>query len=327
MADYNEKSPRRGKHADEIPVPVAALPARTPSVTRVQRALKCILKLAIVAWLVVWVSRWSRTMSERELDAHEGRWVGRVFSQAHTWSPFKVPYGKKAEKLFLCVSFLECLSRLRLLTSASLHVSSTVPNPESAQAASRQYTAKPHMAGTSGDFETATAFLRLLQRELGVHSSHKLPLFDAGSPESRDATLGIPKLARPAAWIDTYYPVMNTPLDHSVEVLDEEGNVAWRAELEEVADDTDPDAGKYYDAITTWHGLSRGGSAQGKLVYANYGRKEDYDALVEQGELPDFEVTPFSSSRKTLLGVDMNGAIIITRYGGIFRGLKVRRLS
>ena len=77
---------------------------------------------------------------------------------------------------------------------------------------------------------------------------------------------------------------MNTPLEHSLEVLDDEGNVVWRAELEEVADDTDPDAGKYFNAVTTWHGLSRGGNAQGKLVYANYGRKEDFDALVEQGE-------------------------------------------
>ena len=148
------------------------------------------------------------------------------------------------------------------------------------------------MAGTPGDFETATAFLRLLQTELGITGSglgagdadrDALPLFDAGSPESRGATLGIPTRARPAAWIDTYYPAMNTPRAHAVEVLAPDGGVAWRAELEEVADMTDPDAGAYFEAVTTWHGLSRGGSAEGKLVYANYGRKEDYDALVAQG--------------------------------------------
>lgn len=160
----------------------------------------------------------------------------------------------------------------------------SVPNPESALAASRQYATKPHLAGSPGDFETALDFLHLLQTELGVGASGALPLYSAGTPESRNATLGILHLKKPTAWIDTYYPIMNTPLDHSLEVLDDAGNVVAKAELEEVADGTDPEAGKYYDAVTTWHGLSRGGSARGKLVYANYGRKEDYDALVEQGK-------------------------------------------
>ena len=31
-------------------------------------------------------------------------------------------------------------------------------------------------------------------------------------------------------------------------------------------------------------GLSRGGEVKGKLIYANYGRQEDYKALVESGE-------------------------------------------
>ena len=159
----------------------------------------------------------------------------------------------------------------------------SVPNPESALAASRQYATKPHIAGSPGDFETTLDFLRLLQTELGIGASGALPLYSAGTPESRNATLGIPHLKKPTAWIDTYYPIMNTPLDHSLEILDDAGNVVATAELEEVADGTDPEAGKYYDAVTTWHGLSRGGSAKGKLVYANYGRKEDYDALVEQG--------------------------------------------
>lgn len=181
----------------------------------------------------------------------------------------------------------------------------TVPTPESAIKASRQYATKPHMAGTPGDFDTATDFLKLLQTELGITAPPTLPLFSAGTPESRGATLNISSLKAPTAWIDTYYPVMNTPLEHSIEILDAEGNAVWTAELEEVADDTDPEAGKYFDAVTTWHGLSRGGSAKGKLVYANYGRKEDYDALVEQG-------------------VDLTGSIVLTRYGGIFRGLKVK---
>ncbi|KAI0677384.1 Zn-dependent exopeptidase [Trametes maxima] len=217
------------------------------------------------------------------LDKHEAQWLGSAFADSpagHGHYRGKVLFGKKAEQKFL-----------------------TVPNADSAIAASRQYATKPHLAGSPGDFETAKDFLKLLQTELGTTVPAALPIYSAGTPQSRNATLGITKLTAPTAWIDTYYPVMNTPLDHSVEILDEQGNTVRALELEEVADGTDPEAGEYYDAVTTWHGLSRGGSAKGKLVYANYGRKEDYDEL-------------------TAKGVDLNGTIVITRYGGIFRGLK-----
>lgn len=177
------------------------------------------------------------------------------------------------------------------------------------------------MAGTPGDFETAKDFLTLLQTELGISAPTDIPLFSAGTPESRNATLGITKLHRPTAWIDTYYPVMNTPLDHSLEIVDDEGNAVWTAALEEVADDTDPEAGKYYDAVTTWHGLSRGGSATGKLVYANYGTKEDFDNLVASGKPRRIGMTYRIAHIGT--GVNLNGSIVIARYGGNFRGLKV----
>jgi len=46
---------------------------------------------------------------------------------------------------------------------------------------------------------------------------------------------------------------------------------------------------------------------QGRLVYVNYGRIEDYQRLINQ------------------LGVNVNGCIAIARYGRIFRGDKVSR--
>ncbi|KAI0750967.1 Zn-dependent exopeptidase [Daedaleopsis nitida] len=278
-----EKTSVKKEYPDEIPVPAAAVPpTRTVRGSWLRTRWGLVLKLAVVALFFVYTRRQTEWKAEQELEVHEGRWLARVFSDSWSWSPRKVLYGKKAEEAFL-----------------------TVPNAESAIKASRQYATKPHLAGSPGDLDTAKDFLRLLQTELGIEEPSTLPLYSAGSAESREATLGISKLKAPSAWIDTYYPVMNTPLDHSLEILDEEGNAVWTAELEEVADETDPDAGKYFDAVTTWHGLSRGGSAKGKLVYANYGRKEDYDALVENG-------------------VDLNGTIVITRYGGIFRGLKVK---
>ncbi|KAA1466608.1 Zn-dependent exopeptidase [Dentipellis sp. KUC8613] len=194
-----------------------------------------------------------------------------------------VPFGRKAEELYL-----------------------SVPNAASAINASRQYAGKPHLAGSDGDLQTAMDFLALLQRELNITKPASAPIFPAGSEASRNATLSISNLTEPTAWIDVYYPVMNTPVSHSLEILDGD-SVAWKADLEEVVDhpDKDGDAWAYSDAVPAWHGLSRGGTAEGKLIYANYGSKSDYDELVEKG-------------------VNFTGAIVLARYGGIFRGLKVK---
>lgn len=142
------------------------------------------------------------------------------------------------------------------------------------------------MAGTDGDLTTALDFLHLLQSELNISAPSEEPIFPAGSAESRDATLSISSLTSPKAWIDVYYPVMNTPLDRSVEIMSEGGEPVWKAHIEEVAEDVlDPEAGEYVTAVPVFHGLSRGGEVQGKLVYANYGRKEDYDELEKRGNI------------------------------------------
>ncbi|KAH8113339.1 Zn-dependent exopeptidase [Phellopilus nigrolimitatus] len=184
-----------------------------------------------------------------------------------------------------------------------------VPNNESAVATSRRLARRPHMAGTPNDFASALDFLHLLQTELGIAAPPEAPapVFSAGSPESRAATLGATGAGSArAAWVDTYYPVLNAPAARRLEILGEGGAPVWSAQLEERAEGVlDPDAGEYAEAVPAFHGLSPAGEVQGKLVYANYGRKEDYDALEEAG-------------------VDFNGSIVIARYGGIFRGLKVK---
>lgn len=128
------------------------------------------------------------------------------------------------------------------------------------------------MAGTLGDLDTAKEFLELLRRELGIThgpSSDKL-VFAAGSPQSQHATRSIAKTTKPRAWIDTYYPVMNTPEDRTLNIVDSDGSVVFEANLVEQSDFTDPDASKYHDDVPTFHGLSRGGDVTGKLVDGNY---------------------------------------------------------
>ena len=63
---------------------------------------------------------------------------------------------------------------------------------------------------------------------------------------------------------------MNTPLDRTLQIVDKNGTVIWQADLIEVADETDPEAGKYFDSVPTFHGLSQGGDVTGKLVDGKY---------------------------------------------------------
>ncbi len=54
-----------------------------------------------------------------------------------------------------------------------------------------------------------------------------------------------------------------------------------------------------------WNAFSGVGDVTGEIVYANYGRKEDFTRLAE-------------------LGVEVRGKIVLARYGGNFRGYKAR---
>lgn len=180
----------------------------------------------------------------------------------------------------------------------------SVPDEASALAASRAYATHPHLASSKEDFEDAKVILKLFQEEFNISAPPDVPVFPAGTEASRNATLSIRRLSGPTAWIDVYYPIMNTPLDRALQIVDGDGNTIWDADLVEDGDPLDPEAAKYKDYIPTWHGLSRNGEAEGQLIYANYGRKEDYDTLVERG-------------------TNFTGKIVLTRYGGIFRGLKI----
>ena len=54
-----------------------------------------------------------------------------------------------------------------------------------------------------------------------------------------------------------------------------------------------------------WNAYSGSGEVTAEVVYANYGRKEDFEKLKE-------------------MGVDVSGKIVIARYGGNFRGYKAK---
>ncbi|KAK7743593.1 hypothetical protein SLS53_004128 [Cytospora paraplurivora] len=112
--------------------------------------------------------------------------------------------------------------------------------------------------------------------------------------------------------IVTYDIYLNRPVDHRLALLDKKGSEddsAWKvkfeASLTEDVLEEDPTSGSE-DRIPTFHGYSASGNVTGQFVYVNYGTYQDYEDL-----------------RKA--GIDLEGKIAIARYGGIFRGLKVKR--
>ena len=59
------------------------------------------------------------------------------------------------------------------------------------------------------------------------------------------------------------------------------------------------------NAVPTFHGYGCAGNVSAKLVYVKYGGIDDFKALKKAG-------------------ISVKGKIVIVRYGGQFRGIKVR---
>lgn len=103
-------------------------------------------------------------------------------------------------------------------------------------------------------------------------------VFEAGSPESQSNING--GMAELAVWIDTYYPILNTPVSSSVTLL---SDPPIKAKLREDIVEGDPDS-VLRDEVPVFHGLSVSGDVTGQVVYAGYGRKRDFEALQARGE-------------------------------------------
>lgn len=105
--------------------------------------------------------------------------------------------------------------------------------------------------------------------------------------------------------IDTYDILVSYPKEHDLKLLRaEDDKVLYQAPLkEDVLEDDATTSGN--DTIPTFLGYAANGNVTAQYVYVNYGSREDFAKL-------------------NLLGVEVAGKIVIARYGGIFRGLKVK---
>ncbi|OAD06560.1 hypothetical protein MUCCIDRAFT_139358 [Mucor lusitanicus CBS 277.49] len=106
------------------------------------------------------------------------------------------------------------------------------------------------------------------------------------------------------AKIDTYWPLLNYPVSHRLAIVSGPKHLRFEAKLTEDPVDED-ETSKDPNVAPTFHSNSKNGTAHGRIVYANYGRLEDFQFLKDKG-------------------IDLNGTIALMRYGENFRGLKVR---
>lgn len=158
-----------------------------------------------------------------------------------------------------------------------VHVQNSV-DPRRMRASVQHFSSYAHIAGTEGDYATA----------MDVHAMFKRAGLDEVS-------------------LDEYFVYINYPRKdgRSVQIMDENdpGKPVWTAKLEEeeVGGET---AGRQTYAF---HGHSKSGDVKGPLIYANYGSREDFQFLKDQG-------------------IDTNGAIALVRYYGTQgdRALKVK---
>lgn len=145
-----------------------------------------------------------------------------------------------------------------------------VPNPELARQHLQTLTAVPHVAGSIEDRKTAEYVLQKYQ--------------DAGLD----------------AHIQEYKVWMALPLDVRVDLVEPEDIVMHGPSPERVSDDPFQKDPRILPAFNEYSG---NGEVTAEVVYANYGRPEDFKKLKD-------------------MGVEVKGKIVIVRYGDNFRGVK-----
>ena len=147
-----------------------------------------------------------------------------------------------------------------------------VPDAKLAGEELKTLTAAPHIAASKEDFATAE-YVAQKFKAAGLETS-----------------------------IVPYKVWLNLPVEIRVEATSADGHTLMTGPSREHVD------GDKYDedprVVMPFNGSSPSADITAEVVYANYGRPEDFEKLAQ-------------------LGVDVKGKIVLTRYGGNFRGVKV----
>lgn len=163
------------------------------------------------------------------------------------------------------------------------------PSAEKAEQWSKYYTSGPHLAGKN--FSQAL-WTRERWQEWGVPST----IVDY------DVYINYPKGHRLALLEKSGYE--NTKKDGST-ISEDAWKVRYEARLEEDVLEED-ESSQLADRIPTFHGYSASGNVTASYVFVNYGTYDDFEEL-------------------RAANVSLDGKIALAKYGGVFRGLIVKR--
>jgi N-acetylated-alpha-linked acidic dipeptidase len=152
-------------------------------------------------------------------------------------------------------------------------------------------------AETKFDANLSPDSLRAWMKVLTAHPHH------VGSPYGKADAEFI--AARMKEWgfettIERYDVLFPTPKSRSLELL---GPAPFTATLAEPPLDADATSAQTAEQLPIYNAYSADGDVTGELVYVNYGVPDDYKELESRG-------------------IDVAGKIVISRYGGAWRGIK-----
>ena len=126
-----------------------------------------------------------------------------------------------------------------------------------------------------------------------------------GSPYNKDDAEWMLTKFKEWGWdaqIERFDVLFPTPKER---VLEMTAPTRFTAKLDEPVLAIDPTTGQKSEQLPSYNAYSIDGDVTAPLVYVNYGRVEDYEQLER-------------------MGVSPRGAIVIVRYGQIFRGVKAK---
>ncbi|MEQ8770687.1 MAG: M28 family peptidase [Phycisphaerales bacterium] len=167
-----------------------------------------------------------------------------------------------------------------------------VPDPGRIRAYHDLLASDPHDAGTPGDAAVVENIERLF-REFGL------------TTERQELQLYLAKPISGSVWV--YAPdIIQSQGDEAERTPPPVGNdrpaLSLPVREEPVANDP---FSRGELARSGWNAYSGSGDVTGEVVYANYGRLEDFERLAD-------------------MGVDLTGRVVLARYGGNFRGYKAK---
>src|SRR5215813_10867830 len=139
--------------------------------------------------------------------------------------------------------------------------------------------------------------LREYMRLMSSHPHH------VGSPWDKQNAEWM--LARFKEWgfdahIENFDVLFPTPKERVLELL---SPTLFKPKMQEPVLPVDPTSNQTAEQLPTYNAYSADGDVTAPLVYVNYGNREDYEELER-------------------MGVSVKGAIVITRYGSGWRGIK-----